>query len=191
MASTRTYELFVILCKNVEHKSMIATAATNGAVVIWNINKEGQKQGKPTLFLLPLPKLLSERVINEHTRTVNRITWHPDHAYTLLSASQDGTMKLWDIRDPTNCKVTFDGKAEAVRDVQFSKFPNYFAAAFDNGTIQIWDIRKHSAYERKIMGHQGPVFCIDWHPDDRNLFASGGRDRFIQVCTNSYWIDVV
>ena len=59
---------------------MIATAATNGAVVIWNINKEGKKD---------------EKVINEHSRTVNRIAWHPDHAFTLLSGSQDGTMKLW------------------------------------------------------------------------------------------------
>lgn len=47
-------------------------------------------------------------------------------------------MKLWDIRDPSNCKVTFDGKSEAVRDVKFSKhYTNFFAAAFDNGTVQV------------------------------------------------------
>ncbi|PRP88387.1 hypothetical protein PROFUN_03301 [Planoprotostelium fungivorum] len=133
-----------------QHKNLIATAATNGAVVIWNNHYVGsQKQ---------------ERVINDHSRTVNRISWHPDHPWTLLSGSQDGTMKLWDIRDPTNCKVTFDGKSESVRDVKFSRqFSNYFAAAFDNGTVQ------------------GPVFCIDWHPEDKSLIATGGRDRFIQV----------
>eukprot|EP01114_Cavostelium_apophysatum_P021295 TRINITY_DN7390_c0_g2_i3.p1 TRINITY_DN7390_c0_g2~~TRINITY_DN7390_c0_g2_i3.p1 ORF type:complete len:819 (-),score=175.70 TRINITY_DN7390_c0_g2_i3:171-2627(-) len=151
-----------------QHKNTIATAATNGAVVIWNIGKAGpQKQ---------------ERVINDHQRTVNRISWHPDHAYTLLSGSQDGTMRLWDIRDPANCKVVFDGKSESVRDVQFSPhYANYFAAAFDNGTVQIWDIRKHSSYERKITAHQGPVFCIDWHPEDQSLIATGGRDRLIQI----------
>jgi WD40 repeat protein len=45
----------------------------------------------------------------------------------------------------------------------------------------VWDIRKHSTFERKITGHQGPVFCLDWHPEDKNLIATGGRDRFIQV----------
>jgi len=34
--------------------------------------------------------------------------------------------------------LTFEGRAEAVRDVQFSPFySNYFAAAFDNGSIQV------------------------------------------------------
>ena len=36
-----------------------------------------------------------EKVIADHTRTVNRLAWHTDHAFTLLSGSQDGTMKLW------------------------------------------------------------------------------------------------
>jgi WD40 repeat protein len=80
---------------------MIATAATNGAVVIWNIESQMQKHGK--LYPLPLnhewKHLISfspiERVINDHARTVNKISWHPEHAYTLLSGSQDGTMKLW------------------------------------------------------------------------------------------------
>jgi WD40 repeat protein len=48
-------------------------------------------------------------------------------------------------------------------------------------TPKIWDIRKHSTFERKITGHQGPVFCLDWNPEDKNLIATGGRDRFIQV----------
>lgn len=29
--------------------------------------------------------------------------------------------------------------------------------------------------------HQGPIFCIRWHLEDKNLLASGGRDRLIQV----------
>lgn len=124
-----------------------------------------------------------DRVITDHARTVNRICWHPDHAYTLLSGSQDGTMRLWDIRDPNNCKVVFDGKNEPIRDVHFSPFySNYFAAAFENGNIEIWDIRKNSSYERKLSAtHQGPVLCIRWHPEDKNILSSGGRDRFIQV----------
>jgi hypothetical protein len=43
-----------------------------------------------------------------------------------------------DIRDYKNCKVQFEPKSESVKDVVFSKhYPNYFAAAFDNGTVQV------------------------------------------------------
>lgn len=65
---------------------------------------------------------------------------------------------------------------------QFNPFyPNYFGAAFDNGTIQVWDMRKANVCERNILAHQGLVNCIDWHPEDRSLIASGGRDRLIKV----------
>ena len=56
MASSRTYPILTFPFSLSEHKHMIATAATNGAVVIWNMNKEGQRQGKkiiekPHLFI--------------------------------------------------------------------------------------------------------------------------------------------
>lgn len=61
----------------------LATAATNGAVVLWNIPKS--------------MKLKQETVYNDHKRTVNKVTWSSD-PNMLLSGSQDGTMKYFDIR---------------------------------------------------------------------------------------------
>lgn len=57
-------------------KQLIATSATNGAVVIWDVHRATNKQ---------------ERVISEHMRAVNRIAFHPTNPVLLLSASQDGT----------------------------------------------------------------------------------------------------
>ena len=66
--------------------------------------------------------------------------------------------------------------------MQFSPFySNYFAAAFDSGMLQIWDIRRNAAFERKITAHRGPALAVDWHPVDRNLLASGGRDLALRV----------
>lgn len=73
------------------------------------------------------------------------------------------------------------GKAESVRDIQFN--PNSmseFAAAFENGTIQRWDIRKPNIYERKINAHHGLTLTLDWHSDGRHI-ATGGRDKMIKV----------
>ncbi|KAJ3018418.1 WD repeat-containing protein 24 [Thoreauomyces humboldtii] len=148
-------------------KSTIATAATNGAVVIWDLNR-------PNVHKL-------ERILTEHTRAVNRINFHPTEPGLLLSASQDGSMRLWDLRAKSIARNAFEGKSESVRDVQFCPSnPWEFVAAFENGTIQKWDVRFPAMYERKWNAHNGLALTVDWHPDGR-LVASGGRDRLIKV----------
>lgn len=60
------------------------------------------------------------------------------------------------------------GQSESVRDVQFSTKDFFtFAASFENGNVQLWDIRRPDRYERMFTAHTGPVFCCDWHPEDR------------------------
>ncbi|RUS21711.1 LOW QUALITY PROTEIN: hypothetical protein BC937DRAFT_91739 [Endogone sp. FLAS-F59071] len=146
----------------------IATAHTNGNIVIWDLGKSGRKT--------------VERIINEeHKRAVTRICFASTHGSLLLSASSDSTMKLWDLRDNKSARNTFEGKSDNVRDVQFNPLYFYeFAAAFENGTIQKWDTRGKPVYERKINAHNGICLTVDWHSDGR-ILASGGRDKNIQV----------
>lgn len=42
-----------------------------------------------------------------------------------------------------------------------------FASTFENGNVQLWDIRRPDRCERMFTAHNGPVFCCDWHPEDR------------------------
>jgi SEA/GATOR complex protein SEA2/WDR24 len=143
----------------------MATAATNGAIVVWQDF---------------VPE--SQRLMKDHDRTVNKVNWHPSHSHMLLSASQDGTMRLFDLREPKYASALFKPRSDSVRDAQFSPFfANYFAAAFDNGTIQLWDIRQPARYWRKINAHDRLVLSLAWHPSQSNLLASGGRDRAIKI----------
>jgi WD40 repeat protein len=153
-------------------KQVLVTGATNGSIVVWN------------LAMASAQKI--ERIITEHSRSVNKISLHPQESYILLSASQDGTMKLWDLRTKSTARHTFDGKSEAVRDVSFSPMNSYeFAAAFENGNIQKWDLRNPAFYERKWSAHNGLALAVDWHPYGRVL-ASGGRDRILKVHNVTY-----
>jgi WD40 repeat protein len=47
----------------------------------------------PTPFFLSA--IIAEMMLTEHTRAVNRVSWHPENANSFLTGSQDGTMKLW------------------------------------------------------------------------------------------------
>lgn len=58
--------------------------------------------------------------------------------------------------------------------------PHSFAAVSENGSVQLWDIRKFDKYVQQFTAHSGPVFTCDWHPDVTWL-ATASRDKTIKV----------
>ncbi|NXB68426.1 WDR24 protein, partial [Struthidea cinerea] len=140
-------------------ENLLATAATNGVVVTWNLGKPSRNK--------------QDQLFTEHKRTVNKVCFHPTEVYMLLSGSQDGYMKCFDLRKKDSVS-TFSGQSESVRDVQFSIRDYFtFAATFENGNVQLWDIRRPDRYERMFTAHNGPVFCCDWHPEDSAQLEEG------------------
>jgi WD repeat-containing protein 24 len=78
-----------------------------------------------------------ERTWMEHHRQVHKLAFNPLDPKCFLSASSDGSIKLWDTRDKRSRK-TFNGAADAVRDVQFNAGSGTeFLAGFDNGTLMV------------------------------------------------------
>lgn len=149
--------------------NILATAATNGAVVVWNI----QHSSKPK----------NQLMFNEHKRTVNRVCFHNSEPY-LLSGSQDGCIKLFDLRERM-VKTTFTSNSESVRDVKFSPSAystNHFVSAQETGNIEIWDIRRPDKPEANFLAHDGPINACEWHPNDGyRWLATGGRDKTIKI----------
>ena len=147
--------------------SLIATAATNGAVVVWNLGRADRSK--------------QEQIFVDHKRTVNKVNFHPTEPSLLLSGSQDGTMKLFDLRKEEG-QVTFPSNTESVRDVQFNPHGYWqFSAVSETGKVQLWDIRRPDRCERQWPAHNNHVFACDWHPEIRNQLATAGRDKTIKV----------
>ncbi|CAH1154060.1 unnamed protein product [Phaedon cochleariae] len=144
----------------------LATAATDGHVSVWNITQMG--------------KAVQEQDYQDHKRTVNKVKFHASEPNKLISGSQDGTMRYFDIR-VRNAVAVFYSNTESVRDVQFSPHNPYtFSAVSDNGSVQLWDIRKPEKCQQQYTAHSGPVFTCDWHPEALWL-ATASRDKTIKV----------
>ena len=104
--------------RHLDESSIVAAAGSNGVVVAWhqssllensNISKSPTNNAQSGLFHGRNRERAAstsaafgqpEAVFLAHSRAVNRLAWHPtgNRPYLLLTASQDGTVKLWDRR---------------------------------------------------------------------------------------------
>lgn len=152
---------------------IIATAVANGRIVVYDLQRPGLQLCR----------------FQGHSRQVHRLAFNPHLASWLLSGSQDGTIRMWDLRSAaanrglSTCgsKHVYHGNSDAVRDIRWSPVDGVvFATASDSGTIQMWDQRKTSAPLMRITAHDRPCYAVDWHPDGKHI-VSGGTDRQVKV----------
>ncbi|KAF2822492.1 hypothetical protein CC86DRAFT_385444 [Ophiobolus disseminans] len=155
-----------------QFNSHIATAAANGKVILYDLNRASVELTR----------------LHEHNRQVHKLAFNPHQGYLLLSASQDATVRLWDLRDMRRNIITcrsrdqYAGINGGIRDVQWSPTDAVeFAFGTDNGNIQRWDFRYNKGPKQKITAHdQRMCTSIDWHPDGKHLLSSG-VDRTVKV----------
>jgi WD40 repeat protein len=154
-----------------QYSSTIATAATNGKVVIYDLNRPGVEVAR----------------LHEHHRQVHRVAFNPHHGALLLSGSQDATVRLWDLRDMRSDVMTlrshnrYMGQSDGVRDIRWSPTDGLeFAFGTDGGVVLDWDSRYTKSAKLKINAHHGPCTAVDWHPDGKHI-ASGGQDNNLMV----------
>lgn len=153
------------------NQDLLATGATNGAVVTWNLAKVGRSK--------------MDLVFPDHKRTVNTVCFHPIEPSLLVSCSQDGTIKLFDLRKKDKSVETFNSGSQSVRDIQFSPHHvsqyHQVSSVQENGNVQMWDFRRGDRPEKVFTAHNGPVFSCDWHPVEKKWLATAGRDKSIKV----------
>lgn len=154
-----------------QFSSHIATAAANGKVILYDLNRASVELTR----------------LHEHSRQVHKLAFNPHQGHLLLSASHDATVRLWDLRDMrrdvSTCRSRdqYAGINGGIRDVLWSPTDAVeFAFGTDNGNIQRWDFRHNKSPKQKITAHERTCTSIDWHPDGKHLLSSG-VDRTVKV----------
>lgn len=108
-----------------------------------------------------------------HAGPVYCTCFSPDLSH-LVSASGDGTVRLWNLFTFTNV-VCYKGHMNPVWSVAFSPLGYYFATASHDKTARLWST-DHIFPLRVLAGHLSDVDAVEFHPNS-NYIATGSTDR--------------
>ncbi|KAI9079183.1 hypothetical protein K1719_038909 [Acacia pycnantha] len=134
-------------------------------------------RGQQNLNLIP------ERLsvaLSGHTKAVNAIQWSPTHAHLLASAGMDHLVCIWNVwnRDQKKARVLNFHNA-AVKDVKWSQQGHSLLSCGYDCKSRLIDIEK--GFETQVFSEDQIVGVIKFHPDNSNLFLSGGSKGHIRL----------
>ncbi|CEL56747.1 hypothetical protein RSOLAG1IB_08049 [Rhizoctonia solani AG-1 IB] len=154
--------------------NVIITAFGAGELVSWDLNKASG------------PKF--DRIEpSAHIRSINCIRISPSIGSVLLTASQDGYVKYWDLRTFKPARqISHHGMA--VRALAFSPGPENSQAlvGLETGQLLRYDFRSPKVpLDRLPVAHSSAILSIDWQPsgsgNTAGWAATGGMDKTVKI----------
>ncbi|KAL2261643.1 hypothetical protein VTK26DRAFT_3712 [Humicola hyalothermophila] len=158
-------------------KQAIFTACTSGKIFQYDPVRAGST---------PLGAPVDCVQMREDSRQVNALDINPHRNSWLLSGSQDGIVRCFDVRQPTQTRTgatfrsiqAFKCNADGVRHVQWNPRDGFFfACGTEQGIVFKWDMRKPNAPILRINAHEKACTALAWHPDGVHLVSAGLDSR--------------
>ncbi|XP_017433257.1 uncharacterized protein LOC108340404 isoform X2 [Vigna angularis] len=142
----------------------------------------------PSPVMLPAKDHQSQNLISEklsatlsgHTSAVNAIHWSSTHAHLLASAGMDHTIFIWNVwsrNQKKACMLNFHNAA--VKDVKWSPQGHFLLSCGYDCTTRLVDVEK--GLETQVFREDQIVAVIKFHPDNSNIFLSGGSNGHIKL----------
>jgi WD40 repeat protein len=134
-----------------------------------------------SLALAPVPRALkafaSPQLYAGHRNSVTACAWHP-HGNALLSASTDGTLKVWDATTGRDllCLMGHEG---SVTCCAWSPDGSRLLSGSWDETLKLWDAITGKEL-LTLSGHTSGVRCCAWSPDSSRLI-SGSDDNALKL----------
>lgn len=100
----------------------------------------------------------------------------------LLTASEDATIKIWDIENDGKLEKTLKGHTDVINDISFDGAGKWLASGSTDTAVKLWSVQDF-ACERTLHGHDAAVsavrFCVASR--DVDCILSCSRDKSIKL----------
>lgn len=167
-----------------QNPDIIATMASDGRCLIWDRTKHPNMPAGD--------KSTPQMELVGHKDEGYGLHWNPHVAGQLATASNDNTIKLWDLKSYAHSKGTarisairtFDDHTAAVNDVEWNPASaSIMASVSDDHSLKILDVReeKPSVWRQTKHAHKSEVTCVAWNPARCMLLATGSEDQSIAI----------
>jgi hypothetical protein len=105
----------------------------------------------------------------------------------LISASADGTLRVWNVTDPTGAAMVTDPNPNVdwrpgIVSVQMTADQRRLIAGLDDGIVLGWELDAGESLREafRVRAHDGTVNAVAIEPQGR-FFASGGHDTHVRL----------
>lgn len=140
---------------------LLASCSDDCTAKVWEIDSD--RQG-------PLHDFVS------HNLEIYTVKWsptgpgspNPDKTPLLATASFDGSIRLWNVRDGSCCRH-FHQHRESVYSVSFSPSGDFLASGSLAGQMYIWNI-KEDRFVKSYKGN-GDIFEVAWNKEETRVAA--------------------
>lgn len=126
--------------------------------------------------------------LNGHSAVVNEARWSPHSPSTLISASADRTVRLWDDRKPGECAALIAAPQAAlfVSDflcVDINKYEDWHILAATTSDLLSWDARMlgKGPLRRIPQAHRRAIKRVRWSPWTAHHLATASFDMSVRL----------
>jgi len=135
---------------------------------VWRLSHQEGNYGEPF------------RSLHGHSHFIQDVTTSSDGQFA-LSASWDGTLRLWDLQAGTTAR-RFVGHKKEVLSVAFSADNRQIVSASRDRTLRLWNTLGECKAVLEEGGHNLWASCVKFSPNTQNpVVVSGGWDKLVKV----------